>query len=63
MEAARRAEGAVEVLAAAGEWSPLLARDVAVRAREVALATLSGGTATEVVIVDRAGHFLARVGG
>jgi cobalt-precorrin-5B (C1)-methyltransferase len=63
LKAARRAEGAVEVLVAAGEWSALLARDVAVRAREVALATLSGGTATEVVIVDRAGRFLARVGG
>jgi hypothetical protein len=36
---------------------------VAVRAREVALATLSGRTAVEVAIVDREGEFLARVGG
>jgi hypothetical protein len=35
---------------------------VARRAREVALATLSGDTAVEVAIVDRAGDFLARVG-
>ena len=32
------------------------------RAREVALATLSGGVAVEVAIVDRAGVFLAHVG-
>ena len=36
---------------------------VARRAREVALATLSGGVAIEVAIVDRAGEFLARTGG
>jgi hypothetical protein len=39
-----------------------LAEAVARRAREVALATLSGDTAVEVAIVDRAGRFLARVG-
>jgi cobalt-precorrin-5B (C1)-methyltransferase len=61
--AARRAEGAAEVLAAADEWSVVLARDVARRAREVALATLSGRTATEIAVVDRNGGFLARVGG
>jgi cobalamin biosynthesis protein CbiD len=36
---------------------------VAARAREVALASLSGKTAVELAIVDRDGGFLARVGG
>ena len=40
-----------------------LAEAVARRAREVALATLSGDVAVEVAIVDRDGAFLARVGG
>jgi cobalt-precorrin-5B (C1)-methyltransferase len=53
--AAGRAAGAGEILA--------LARDVAWQAREVALATLGGQTAAEVVIVDRNGSLLARVGG
>jgi cobalt-precorrin-5B (C1)-methyltransferase len=63
VEAARRAEGAAEVLAAADEWSVVLAGDVARRAREVALATLAGSTATEIAVVGRNGRFLARVGG
>ncbi len=62
VEAARRAAGAGEVLAGAGEHGRALADWVAMRAREVALATLAGETAIEVAIVDRSGHFLARVG-
>jgi len=61
-EAARAAEGAAEILALAGEKREALARAVAARAREVALATLSGNTAVEVAVVDRQGGFLARVG-
>jgi cobalt-precorrin-5B (C1)-methyltransferase len=62
-QAAGRAAGAGEVLAVAGALREPLARDVARRSREVALATLSGRTAVEVAIVDRSGEFLARVGG
>jgi cobalt-precorrin-5B (C1)-methyltransferase len=50
------------VLEASGAWRPALADGVARRAREVALATLSGATAVEVAIVDRGGAFLARIG-
>jgi cobalt-precorrin-5B (C1)-methyltransferase len=63
LERSRAAGGAGELLAAACVWQEPLARLVAVRAREVALATLSGKTAVEVAIVDRDGGFLARVGG
>jgi len=61
--AAGRAAGADEILALAGDRREALARDVARQAREVALATLRGQTAVEVVIVDRNGGLLARVGG
>lgn len=60
---ARAAAGAAEILAIAGEKREALARGVAARAREVALATLSGKTAIEVAVVDRQGGFLARIGG
>jgi cobalt-precorrin-5B (C1)-methyltransferase len=63
LERTRAAGGAGEVLGAADAWREPLARLVAARAREVALATLSGKTAVEVAIVDRDGGFLARVGG
>ena len=63
VEAARTAAGAAEILALAGPEREALARLVAARARAVALATLSGKTAVELAIVDRAGRFLARVGG
>ncbi len=63
VEAARSAAGAGEILEIAGDMGEALARAVASRAREVALATLSGRTAVEVAIVDRRGGFLARVGG
>jgi hypothetical protein len=46
----------------AGPWGPALADGVARRAREVALATLSGAIAVEVAIVGRRGEFLARAG-
>jgi len=59
----RAAAGAAEILALAGERKEALARLVAARAREVALATLSGKTAVELAIVDREGVFLALVGG
>jgi cobalt-precorrin-5B (C1)-methyltransferase len=50
------------ILAIVGEQAAALAEAVARRARGVALATLAGGIAVEVVIVDRGGAFLARVG-
>jgi cobalt-precorrin-5B (C1)-methyltransferase len=60
--AAAQCASAAEILALAGPLGPSLAESVARRAREVALATLSGGIAVEVAIVDRAGAFLAHVG-
>jgi cobalt-precorrin-5B (C1)-methyltransferase len=60
--AAAGCDSAAEILAIAGERSGALAEAVARRAREVALATLSGDTLVEVAIVDRAGDFLALVG-
>ena len=60
--AARQAGGGGELLALAGGKRKALALDVAKRAREVALATLSGETSIEVAIVDRNGGFVARVG-
>ncbi len=57
------AAGAAEILALAGDRRQALGEAVAVRAREVVLATLSGETAVEVAVVDREGRFLARVGG
>jgi cobalt-precorrin-5B (C1)-methyltransferase len=60
---ARTANGAAEILGVAGELRERLARAIAGRAREVALATICGKTAVEVAIVDRQGSFLARVGG
>jgi cobalt-precorrin-5B (C1)-methyltransferase len=60
--AARDAESAGAVLEIAAPWREALADRIARRARAVALATLSGHTAVEVAIVDRAGLFLARVG-
>ena len=58
----RSCDSAGEILDLAGALGPALAEAVARRAREVALATLSGDTAVEVAIVDRAGAFLAHVG-
>ena len=60
--AASASDSASEILEIAGNRRRALAEAVARRAREVALATLSGDTAVEVAIVDRAGDFLARVG-
>jgi cobalt-precorrin-5B (C1)-methyltransferase len=60
--AARGAAGAGEVLALAGPWREALAAQVAQAAREVALATLAGGTAVDVVVFDRQGAMLAHVG-
>jgi cobalt-precorrin-5B (C1)-methyltransferase len=60
--AASASDSASEILEIAGDRRRALAEAVARRAREVALATLSGDTAVEVAIVDRAGDFLARVG-
>jgi cobalt-precorrin-5B (C1)-methyltransferase len=61
-DAAAETASAAEILALAGERRAALAGRIAARAREVALATLSGKTAVEVAIVDRAGGFLARIG-
>src|SRR4051794_38252739 len=60
--AAAQRDSAAEILAFAGPLGPALAESVARRAREVALATLSGGIAVEVAVVDRTGAFLAHVG-
>ena len=62
VQAAGQAGTAGEILALAGGRRPALARDVARRAREVALATLGGGTAIEVAIIERGGDLLALVG-
>ena len=63
VDAASRCDSAGAVLDVAGEYRPQVAEAVARRAREVALATLSGDIAVEVAIVDRDGRFLARFGG
>src|SRR5216684_3263442 len=60
--AAGSSDSAAEILTIAGERQIALAEAVARQAREVALATLSGATAVEVAVVDRAGDFLALVG-
>jgi len=60
--AAASSDSAGEILTIAGERQTALAEAVARQAREVALATLSGATAVEVAVVDRAGEFLALVG-
>jgi len=60
--AAAEADSGGAILDLAGDHRAPLAAAVARQAREVALATLSGRTAVEVAIVDRAGDFLARIG-
>jgi cobalt-precorrin-5B (C1)-methyltransferase len=60
--AARDAAGAGEVLELVGDRRNALAEGVARRAREVALATLAGGTAVDVAIFDRQGALLAHAG-
>ncbi|HVC52024.1 MAG TPA: cobalt-precorrin-5B (C(1))-methyltransferase [Stellaceae bacterium] len=62
VDAASKADSAGAVAELAAAWREPLADRIARRARAVALATLSGHTAVEVAIVDRAGDFLARVG-
>jgi len=60
---ARAGAGAGEALAVLpAEERPLLVRAVAERAREVALATLAGGTAIDVMIFDREGRLLGHAG-
>jgi cobalt-precorrin-5B (C1)-methyltransferase len=59
---ARAAAGAGEVLALAGARRGDLAQRVARGAREVALATLAGGIAVDVVVFDRQGEKLAHAG-
>jgi cobalt-precorrin-5B (C1)-methyltransferase len=63
IDAARRAAGAGEVLELAGDCREALAGNIARQAREVALATLSGHTTVEIVVVGRDCGLLARVGG
>ena len=60
--AAVNRKSASEILDFAGPLGPNLAELVARRAREVALATLSGGVMVEIAVVDRSGAFLAHVG-
>jgi cobalt-precorrin-5B (C1)-methyltransferase len=62
VDVAARCDSASEILELAGGFGPLLAERVARRAREVALATLSGDVLVEVAVVDRTGVFLAHVG-
>ena len=59
---ARAATSANQVLALAREGAAPLADVVARRAREVALATLSGGIAVDVVVFDREGRLLGHAG-
>jgi cobalt-precorrin-5B (C1)-methyltransferase len=61
--AAAASDSGAAILEIAGERAAALAEAVARRARGAALATLAGGVAVEVAIVDRGGAFLARVGG
>ena len=56
------ANTAGEVLPLAREHDLPLADTVAARAREVALATLSGGIELDVVVIDRAGTIVGRAG-
>jgi cobalt-precorrin-5B (C1)-methyltransferase len=64
--AARRAASAGAVLelatAAGGDFRTGLGESVAREAREVALATLAGGTAVDVLVFDRGGALLGRAG-
>ncbi len=59
---ARAANTASQVLALAQEAGVPLADWVARRAREVVLATLSGGTAVDVAVFDREGSLLGHAG-
>jgi cobalt-precorrin-5B (C1)-methyltransferase len=59
---AAEAGSAGAILELAGDRHEALAEAIARRAREVALATLSGKTAVEVAIIGRDGEFLARIG-
>ena len=56
------AASAAELLQASGAVRRALAERVAGHARAVALATLSGGTAVDVAIFDRAGALIAHAG-
>ena len=56
VERARKANTAAEVMDIAGDEGVALASRIARRAREVALATLSGHTAVEVMVFDRKGE-------
>ena len=60
--AAQQAASDGEVLELVGDRRTALAEGVARQAREVALATLAGGTAVDVAIFDRRGALLAHAG-
>ncbi len=60
--AARSANTAAHVLELAGPHAPKLAGLIARQAREVALATLSGGTEVAVWVYDRAGNRIGNSG-
>jgi cobalt-precorrin-5B (C1)-methyltransferase len=53
---------ALGVLQAAGPLAPALAGRIAARARETALAILSGGTAVDVLVTDRDGKVIGHAG-
>jgi cobalt-precorrin-5B (C1)-methyltransferase len=53
---------ALGVLQAAGPLAPALAGRIAAGARETALATLSGGTAVDVLVTDRDGKVIGHAG-
>lgn len=58
VEAARNAQSAAQVLQIAGDAMPALAHLIARQAREVAMATLAGGTEINVWVYDRPGILL-----
>ena len=62
VDAVAAAGSAGEALGLALEVGVPLADTVAARAREAALAVLSGGVALDVVIIDRAGAIVGRAG-
>jgi cobalt-precorrin-5B (C1)-methyltransferase len=62
VDEARTANTATQVLDAARAGGLPLAEVIARRAREVALATLAGGTAVDVVVVDRKGAVIGHAG-
>jgi cobalt-precorrin-5B (C1)-methyltransferase len=62
-DAVGAAGSAAELLQASGGVAPALAARIAAQARNVVLATLSGGVAVDVAIFDRAGSLIGHAAG